>query len=329
MNARSTEYLLPHNWKTADDTARRVGFELEFSGINLDDTVAALQSVFRAEVVDRSAAECTLRVAETGDFGVEIDWRFLKRLAAGNADDGMAGDILEQLSQLAALLVPMEVVCPPIPMDRLALLDPLVDALRKAGAVGTEETLIAAYGVHINPEIPSLDPDTLLAYVQAFCLLQWWLVDKHPVDMARRISPYIDLYPESYLLQVMERETADFGQIFDDYLEHNATRNRALDLLPLLAMVDEERISLTVADKRVNKRPTFHYRLPDCHIENPAWSLRSSWNTWLVVERLASQPEVLETLRGEFLNAARPVLGVHRRHWVEWIDQWLKDRQLA
>jgi len=45
------------------------------------------------------------------------------------------------LSETAALLVPVEVVCQPIPVTDLAVLEPLVIALRKAGAVGTGKAL--------------------------------------------------------------------------------------------------------------------------------------------------------------------------------------------
>jgi hypothetical protein len=119
------------------------------------------------------------------------------------------------------------------------------------------------------------------------------------------------------------------GEIFADYLEHNARRNRALDLLPLLAQVDEQRVRCAVDDPRIKSRPAFHYHLPNCHIEHPDWSLASSPNTWCVVGRLAERKDDLDNLAAEFLAADRPLLGVGRSDWVAFIDQWLKDGALA
>jgi hypothetical protein len=312
-----------------DGTARRVGFELEFSGISLDQTARAVCAALGGTVTSATAAERDIHVDGLGDFIVELDWDYLKRLAAEQGVAATGGEWLDTLSQAAALLVPVEVVCPPIPVTEIDALQPMVAALRDAGAKGTEDTLIAAYGVHINPEIPRRDAATLQAYLTAFALLQWWLVEAHAVDPARRVSPYVDLYPEAYLLQVLSRPEPAMDDLFDDYLAHNATRNRALDLLPLLADLDEDRVRRTVDDPRIKARPTFHYRLPNCQIERPGWSLAGPWNTWCVVEELAQREGDRDALRSTFLAAERPLLGVSRRDWVAYMDRWLKDRGLA
>ncbi|MGD2137424.1 MAG: amidoligase family protein [Gammaproteobacteria bacterium] len=323
-------YGLPPVLNKDDGSPRLVGFELEFSGITLDETAAALRSSLGAELRSESAAERVLLAGSLGEFTVELDWAYLKRKAAQQEQGEAGGDEwIEHLSQAAALLVPVEVVCPPLPVTGLGALEPMVAALREAGAVGTEESLLAAYGVHINPEIPVLDAATLLSYLQAFALLQWWLVDAHAVDATRKVSPYIDLFPEAYLKRLLSSSDTGMDGIFSDYLAHNATRNRALDLLPLLAEIDAQRVRKAVDDPRIKARPTFHYRLPNCHIEQPDWSLSGPWNTWLVVERVAHRVEDLAGLGAAFLDAWRPILGVNRGEWVGFIDQWLKDRGLA
>lgn len=322
-------FELPPRQNRDDGKPRRVGFELEFSGIELQQTVAAVKASLNADMVSQTLAEVELEHAELGKFNIEIDWAFLKRMAAESGDDKPDRDWLEYLSQAAALLVPIEVVCPPIPLPRLDALEAVIEALRQAGAVGTEESLISAYGVHVNTEIPQLDAATLFDYTRAYALLQWWLIDCNPVDMARRISPYIDLYPEAYLRQILARTESSFDQFFDDYLEHNATRNRGLDLLPMLAEVDEQRVRRAVDDPRIKARPAFHYRLPDCHIEQPNWSLQQPWNTWLTVEKLADRRDDLDALARAFLEAERPLIGVNRSAWVKTLDRWLKDRELA
>ena len=113
--------------------------------------------------------------------------------------------------------------------------------------------------------------------------------------------------------------------LLEDYLEHNPTRNRALDMLPIFAQVDERRVQQVVQDNRVNPRPAFHYRLPNCHIERPEWSLLDDWRAWLNVERLANRPADITRLSETFLAAERPLIGINHKQWAETIDQWIND----
>lgn len=328
MDTQEPAFEMPPVQETVSGDLRRVGFELEFSGLTLQAAAGAVAKALSGKLQQDSAAEMSLHHAQ-GRFNIEIDWDFLKRQASESGAKEGGDGWLDLLSQVAALVVPIEVVCPPLPLDRLGMLHALVSALRDAGARGTEESLIAAYGVHINAEIPRLDAATLLAYLRAFALLQWWLVDAHKVDIARRASPYIDLYPEAYVRLLCERREVSMDDIFSDYLQHNATRNRALDLLPLLAEIDEARVRRTIDDPRIKPRPAFHYRLPNCQIENPDWSLASSWNTWCAVEALAAQPELQVQLGEEFLSRSQPLLGVNRNKWTKFVEQWLNDHALV
>jgi hypothetical protein len=306
-----------------------VGFELEFSGLTLDEAADALRASIGGDLKTVSAAERELHVDSLGSFNVELDWDYLKRKAAQTARMEGDDEWLDLLSQAATLLVPMEVVCPPIPVTRLDALETIVAGLRAAGAVGTEDSPLAAYGVHVNAEIARIDAATISSHLRAFALLQWWLVEAHEVDMTRRISPYVDLYPEPYLRRLLSGPGADIDRIFADYLDHNATRNRALDLLPLLSEIDSERVRRAIDDPKIKARPTFHYRLPNCHIERTDWSLASAWNSWWLVEELAHRPDDLNELATAFLDAGRPIIGVSRNGWITFVDQWLRDRELV
>ncbi|MDX1460144.1 MAG: amidoligase family protein [Xanthomonadales bacterium] len=330
MSIKGTQgFKTPPQTRRIEGSTRRVGFELEFSGIGLDVAAEAVAASLGASAVSQTAAERLLESEPLGKFTVELDWSHLKKLAKEQGHGDIEEGWVEQLSQAAASVVPVEVVCPPIPVTNLAVLDPMVEALREAGAVGTDESLVAAYGVHVNPELPSMDATTIQAHIRAFAALQWWLVDRLEVDTTRRLTPYIDLYPEAYMNRVLSRPDADMDEIFDDYLAHNATRNRALDLLPLLAEIDEARVRDAVDDDRIKARPTFHFRLPNCQIERPGWSLDQAWNAWWVVEKLADQPEALDELAGAFADARRIVLGVNRKRWVEKVNTWLGDHGLV
>jgi hypothetical protein len=307
---------------------RTVGFEIEFTELSLEASVAALESAYRCERRSETAASCELEIEDLGRFTVEIDWEFLKRQAE-EAGEKPADDWVSLLSQAAERVVPVEVVCPPVDLDTLDRLLPLTECLRSAGARGTANSLLSAYGVHINASSPALDSQTLWNYLRAFGLLQWWLVQAHDVDLTRRASTYIDLYPEAYLRVLFTQESPDMAGLMNDYLRHNPTRNRALDMLPLLSEIDSERVQTSVADRRIKSRPTFHYRLPNCQIDREGWSLASSWNLWCCVDDLAQQPDALDALAERYLDEHRVLLGVNRSDWVGFMDTWLRDRGLV
>jgi hypothetical protein len=330
VTSSSAFHLPPITYRT-DGEERRVGFELEFAGITIEQTAEALKHSLGGTLVKDSAAQWRLETDDLGEFEIELDWAYLKRKAAEVADpaSGEQDPLIDTLKTAAALVVPVEVVCPPIALSRLDCLDPMVRALHDRGAVGTHDSLLAAFGVHVNAEVPALDVTTLTGYVKAFALLQWWLAQAHEVDFSRKITPYIDPYPEAYIADLLVAEYATTDALADDYLAHNATRNRALDLLPLLSHLDSDRVKAAVDDPRIKSRPAFHYRLPNCHIAREDWTLASTWNLWVVVERLAARADDIAELSQAFLDQSRPLLGVNRRQWVEFIDRWLSDHGLV
>ncbi len=317
---------MPPCLETTDGRERRVGFELEFTGLTLGKAGDALLSSLDGELVSSTAAELQIEVPVLGSFRVEIDWSYLKKLAREHQDYYYE---LSLLSDTASLLVPVEIVCPPLNITELYRLDCLIVQLRQTGARGTDDSPFAAYGVHVNPEIPEQSESIIDAYLKAFCLLQWWLVKAHKVNLTRRITPYVDLYPDRYLKQVISSRQPSLERIIEDYLHFNPTRNRALDMLPLFKEIDPDRIKARVDDLRIQARPTFHYRLPDCLIDETGWSLAESWNLWCVVEELASRPDTLAALCDEFLLYWRPAFGVDESEWIDRIDVWLKRSGLV
>ena len=135
MVSESPTFATPPATENDDGAPRGVGFELEFSGLTLDRAAAAVRTALGATPASETAAERVLAVDGLGEFTVEVDWAFLKRKAdeesdaAGDAGEDGAG-WLETLSEAAALLVPIEVVCPPIPVTELDRLHPAPPAPR-------------------------------------------------------------------------------------------------------------------------------------------------------------------------------------------------------
>ena len=93
----------------------------------------------------------------------------------------------------------------------------------------------------------------------------------------------------------------DIPTFIDDYLAANPTRNRDLDLLPLLLHFDADRVRAVLPNEKINGRPTFHYRLPDARVSDPGWSIAPDWNRWVAVERLAADRERLDAVGLSYL----------------------------
>ncbi|MBT8361595.1 MAG: amidoligase family protein [Desulfobacterales bacterium] len=305
--SKSRHYFVPRMTRNIEGNERNVGFELEFSGLDVNETCRLIAKVFAGTISVESEFEALVKTSEMDVFTVELDWQFGKNLAKKHGEhseskesQGLQDSFIQGLTSLAGKIVPVEIVCPPLPLSKLELLDPLIDQLRRAGAKGTGDSPVFAFGVHVNPEIPDASANSLCRYLQAYCIAQDWLIKIHDIDLTRRLTPYVDLYPDKYLHTVLNYDDSiDLDTLIGDYLSHNRTRNRALDMLPLFRYLDEKRIDQSMDDELTNARPTFHYRLPNCEINKEGWYLNESWNIWCVIEYLAGH----ETLLGKFIEA--------------------------
>lgn len=305
---------------------RRVGVEIEFAGISLEGARDLVSAALDVAPRTRSPHEFLFDDPSNGEWRLEIDFQLLKRLSRKqfNApeDDTLRKLAINALDAVASLATPMELVTPPLPESRLAFLDELVAQLGAVGATGTNESAIHAFGVHFNPEA-TLQADVIVAHLKAFLCLFDWLRDRDSTDLTRRLTPYIDPFPEAFEREVLEPQfQPDLTGLVEHYLAHNPTRNRALDLLPLLAEIDAERVRAQVDDDLIKPRPTWHYRLPNSRVGDPDWRVTQPWSDWLVVERLANSPEALGELcqaRLEYLD--RSLFSRREERWIEQCSQ--------
>lgn len=312
--------------KTSQNEPRRVGFELEFAQIDLKTVAQILSDELNGEIERKSEAEWLINT-ELGPFVVELDWSTGKAAARERAKqvEDEEDPIAEWLTKLAGQLVPVEIVCPPIAAHSIHVLDPIIERLRAAGAVGTEQSLVYAFGLHINIELPDEDAATIAQYLKAYSVCQDWLVKRHNVDLVRRVTPYIDLYPEAYVECVLAYDDAvTMDQLIEDYLEHNPTRNRALDMLPIFKHFDEKRIEKSLDDPRINARPAFHYRMPNCEIEQEHWGLGPAWNIWCVIEYLTQHPKQIEQLAAQWREHADNLIPFQDQPWHPTLDDILE-----
>ena len=311
---------------------RRIGVEIEMAGVPLDAMADAVRAEFGGHIESGGAFVTHVRGTEFGDFQVELDARVLKdhryrehlRRLGIELDDEDSAALDRWLADAAGRLVPHEIVAPPVPMAVLRRLDRVRAALQRQGAQGTQSSLLYAFGLQLNIEAHSLEPAWLTPVLQAFVLLYEALVKAGNIDLSRQLSPYIKPFPGGYVRHVLQPGyQPSISELIDDYLEFNQTRNRPLDMLPLFAEVDHERVMAAPVERELIKpRPALHYRLPNCEIDDPDWTLARPFNAWAEVEYLAADPDRLEAAREEYLSRPAQALGQLADEWARRIRDW-------
>jgi hypothetical protein len=321
----------PPRMRTADGSLRRVGVEIEFSGLELEPAARLVRDLYGGRIEQQDKHSFAVLETSLGRVEVELDASYAHPRDRGpetlesSIKDKLAGlqdKLATTLGDVVSLWLPYEVVAPPIVIERLPELDRLIVALRKNRAKGTHSSLIYGFGLQLNPEVAKIEADDLRRHLQAYLLLSPWLRAEVDVDPTRRVLPFTEPFPSAYLDAALSPTyRPELAGLIDDYLTHNPTRNRELDLLPLFAHIDPERVVRAVPEQKVKSRPTFHYRLPNSRIDEPQWGgVVEEWNRWVRVERLAFDQRRLD----EAIAAYRAHRGT-QKDWVERSRQWLID----
>lgn len=333
----TTVVQLPPRLLNAQGKPRRVGFEIEYTGISLETTAEIVAACYAGEIKPLHRNRILIATEAYGDFAVELDVKLLQRLGqeVKNAENEHAKDNIElQLKQLAvdvlspvlANVAPTEIVTPPLDFNAFQQLDVLCQRLREHSAKGTHASVIYAFGVHINPEVPALDVQTLYRFLLAFVLLYDWLKVKNNMDLTRQATQFAKAFPKAYAEALISKTYHELDKFIDDYLLYNPTRNRALDMLPLFSYLDAAKVKAKIPDERVKARPTFHYRLPNCQVDEANWSVVEPWNLWVAVEKLADNPAGLEHLAKRYkLQLNSLFYNLSADNWVAEVDQWLAE----
>lgn len=329
--SRTSTCALPDVRLNSEGKERRVGVEVELSGLGYEALVDHASHLLEAPA--RAVSRYVSRI-ETGlgEFAIELDSDPIKELDLADprlpqSIRELGGQAMEVIDAAAERIVPLEIITPPIPLSRLNEVERLVDELHVLGALGSREAIYFAFGLQLNPELPDLEPTTIVRYMQAFAALYDWLKARHQLDISRKFTTYIEPWSSRYTDQLIEDDYApDTEQLMRDYLELNPTRNRALDLLPLFAHLNADLLESYVRDPRIKSRPTLHYRLPDCDIDNPEWHFSSVWNDWVVLERIANRTEDLAELRSLFRDSRTFSFHNLTHSWPETTDQWLRTK---
>lgn len=308
-----------------DGEERRVGVELEFAGLTVEETTGHLHDRFGGKVERVDSHRNILRHPDWGAAKIELDVQYVHKKDGGEVvgKDGFLEklDISDSLRALLgdALtgLVPVEIVFPPIPWSKLGELNAAFEVLREHGALGTRESPLYAFGLHLNVEVASGSPEEILSVLRAFVIRAEALHAAIDVDLTRWILPHADPFPEEYARMICAPDyPADLARIIDDYLEMNPTRNRELDMLPLFAHLDADRVKARIDDALVKPRPTYHYRLPNADLGKPGWSAVTEWNRWVAIEELAGDPGRLAAAAEAFVAESGLDLGARLQRYL-------------
>jgi hypothetical protein len=279
---------LPERLTTASGENRRVGVEIEFAGVEPGVIAGLIVELYGGSCVEKTRFEIDVIDTRFGDFKLELDSAYLKQLAAQEAaklaPPSQLGSITaDLLARASALLVPWEIVAPPIAFAEVQDLCELVARLRQRGALGTRHALQFAFGVHLNPELPDLEHGTIVNYLRAYFCLYDWIVAREKIDPMRKLTPYIDHFGKPYIRRVID-------------WNYRPSQQRLI----------------------INARPTFHYRLPNCDIDNPGWNLDYPWQLWLEVEKLSNDESRLREFCAAYrivIDSLIPPLG--RNSWLQ------------
>ncbi len=323
-------WKMPATTRKPDGEPRHVGIEIELQGIPVDRLVELVQDAIGGSVREVTRSEYEVDVPDQGTYRIEVDYALLKEMAQeeAEADDDSPSRTLaiDALDTLSSLVVPCEIVSPPLAMETIAEpMDAIVDAVRDAGASGTRASIVYAFGVHLNVEPTDMQARTILSYMQSFVCLFDWIVWAGEIDLSRRVTPYIKPFPREYQAKIIAPDyEPGFDGLIADYLEYNATRNRALDMLPLFAHIDEKAITDAVDDDRVNARPAFHYRLANSCVDEPGWSIAEPWGRWVVLEQLAADEDALSAMCADMLADSERMLHPLDSGWREKVERWVE-----
>lgn len=314
---------------------RKIGFEFEFTGVEMHDAAEMVKHIYGGSVQRVSTYEFKVIDTAFGLFSLELDARllrekkyesYLSKIGIDMKTFKNISTIEERLKRIASSVVPFEIISPPIPLSKMAELNDLLSELRKWKAKGTGSSFLYAFGLHLNPEIPDKRASSLLNHLRAYVLLDPWIRVDANINISRRLTPYINEYREDYLKLILnDAYQPDLKKLIQDYFQFENSRNRPLDMLPVFLHLEPEYTNERLQDKLTKGRPTFHYRLPNCSVEDPEWTLADEWNRWVLVEKLANEEKTLHQYSNAYFKLQKETLIGFEQKWIKLIDRWVKN----
>ena len=331
----SEKFKHPPVLKNIHGDIRRVGYEFEFTGIDMARVAAIVKEIYGGDVQKITTFEYEVNDTIFGTFTIELDAQLLrdkkyeKLLGTVGVDLPKFKDIEkieDSLMDVASTVVPLEIVAPPIPITEMHRLNSLVSHLRNEKARGTGSSIIYAFGLHLNPEIPFERTESLLYHLRAYVMLDPWIREAAGIDISRRITPYINPYDDEYIRLILNPDyQPDLKQLISDYFSYKNSRNRPLDMLPLFMHLNKEFTASLIDEGLTSSRPTFHFRLPNCSLEDENWTLAAEWNRWVLVEELAADETALNQYSRAWLKMEKETLIGFKRKWIKLMNRRIEE----
>lgn len=316
--------------KNFKNEERQIGVELEFYGLKPKDAANLLNEKINGKVEHRNSALSVIK-ADDGEYKLETDAKLIQKLAESSKKNKLEdkidydGALKDILSVISDELVPTELVTPPIKIKDLKKINQLQEILVANGASGTTQSFRFAFAAQLNPEAESLEPDYILKVLKSFIMLTDWIKEQTFMDLTRKLTSYAGDFPKDYVLKIFnENYNPDIDSFISDYLKFNPTRNRGLDLLPLLAFINEEKVMSKVQDERVNKRPTFHYRLPNSQLNLKSWTIEVEWSRWKLVENITKDEKLFNKMCEHFYDIQRGSSDLKPSDWLREANNYVE-----
>lgn len=329
------EFKTPPKTTNPAGDERGVGYEFEFTGVEMEETAAIVANLYGGQVQQKSTFEFEISETAFGDFKLELDAqmirekkyeKLLKTFGIDFSNHKDQEQFEDSLKDLASSVVPFEIITPPISLSSMHELKKLVDELRIRKAKGTGSSIVYAFGLHLNPEIPGDSAESVLNHMKAFVLLDSWIRKDAEIDMSRRLTPFINRFENDYVQNILKPDyKPNLEQLIEDYFAYGNSRNRPLDMQPLFMYLNKDLTSGLIEDTLTSARPTYHYRLPNCSLDDENWTLESEWNRWILVERLAADEKSLDQYSRAYLKMRGETLIGFETKWTELMNRWVQD----
>lgn len=304
---------------TERGTPRHIGVEIELAGLEEAHLAALLQRRLGGQALCLGEQDWELRGSRLGRLQIYLDFAARKHLQGPIKDIGL---------RLGREVIPVEIVTEPLEFKQFRALDGVLDMLRRAGALGTEASLLYGFGLHLN--IEAVSPREVVRSLLAYALIEPWMRRYHPIELTRATLPFADRYPERLVRALIDLgPQAPIERVIAAYCAATMSRNHGLDMLPLFAALRPDLVDLqAVRGGTVSPRPAFHFRLPDCRISDPQWSLDTEWRRWRLVETVAARPGLLRRL-GRSWGQAHGAAGGLGFGWPARCEEILRGAGLA
>ncbi|KEO54231.1 amidoligase family protein [Thioclava pacifica] len=300
---------------------RRTGVEIEFAGLTEERIAHIAADALGGEAGKVDGSDWQVTGSKIGDLQIYLDIFLRKEADSTLKEFGL---------RVGREVIPVEIVTDPLPREGLLQLSDFIELLRSEGAEGTGRSPLYGFGLHLNPEIASETAEDIVRPLLAFALIEEWMREVWPIERTRELLPFTAPYPKKLIADLATLgPDATLEEAIATYRKHTLSRNHGLDMLPIFCELRPDLIDPKEGKGgTVSPRPAFHFRLPDCRIDDPDWSLDSEWRRWWLVETIAVDRELLERLSREWL-AAKGGFHPFGDKWVETCGTILEEAGLG